>query len=161
MRPEGRDQAPVLKLRPAMSQRLWGLIGPLAAALGMLAAWIGGGHLMPGTLLLVVANGAIASCLSVLLTRNFGVDLTPESIRVRGLRRRTIAWSSIRGIRTERRGGLRGIVLCECDGRRTRLPAPISGFLRWDRRFERKLRTIERHWTEANGLEPRDAVPIR
>ncbi|WP_406434502.1 hypothetical protein [Streptomyces sp. NBC_01589] len=67
------------------------------------------------------------------------------------LRRRTIQWSNVQAIRVERVQALQTVVIYEAGGRRTRLRAPITGFLNWDREFEEKFRTIGRWWLDYRG----------
>jgi len=88
----------------------------------------------------------------VLLGRSFGITLTPTEARVRNLRRRVIRWSDVRAVTTERVLGTHFVVLHEAN-RRTRLRAPITGFLVWDRRFEEKYHTIGQWW-----LDHRDEI---
>jgi hypothetical protein len=53
--------------------------------------------------------------------------------------------------------GSRTVVIYEAGGRRTRLRAPITGFLSWDRRFEEKFHTIGRWWLDHRGP---DGAPV-
>lgn len=87
----------------------------------------------------------------VFLTRWFGVTLTPDEAIVHNLRRRRIAWRDIQTIQAERLFGNRIVVLYEASGRRTRLRAPLSGFLNWDRRFEEKFDAIGQRWSTHRG----------
>ncbi|MET8331637.1 hypothetical protein [Streptomyces sp. NPDC005181] len=80
-----------------------------------------------------------------------GVTLTESTAIVHNLRRRTIRWSNVQAIRVEPFQGIRTVVLYEASGRRTRLRAPITGFLNWDRGFEEKFHTIGRWWLEHRG----------
>jgi hypothetical protein len=83
--------------------------------------------------------------LSVLQSRWFGVTLTPTEARVHNLRRRVIRWDDVRAVTTESLMGTRSVVLYE-DGRRTRLRAPSTDFLAWDRSFEEKYHVIGQWW---------------
>ena len=95
-----------------------------------------------------------ASLFAVLIIgRYFGFTLTQTTVIVHNLRRRTIPWSEIQAIWVELSGGYRTVVIYEAGGRRTRLRAPITGFLNWDRRFEEKFHTIGRWWLEHRGPE--------
>lgn len=97
--------------------------------------------------------GTWAAMLLVLLIlgRYFGVTLTESTAIVHSLRRRTIQWSNVQAIRVEHFRGAQIVVLYEAGGRRTRLRAPITGFLSWDRGFEEKFRTIGRWWLDHRG----------
>ncbi|MFJ8798311.1 hypothetical protein [Streptomyces sp. NPDC102487] len=83
--------------------------------------------------------------------RYFSVTLTESTATVHSLRRRTVQWADVQAIRIEGFQGAQVVVLYEADGRRTRLRAPITGFLCWDRGFEDKFRTIVGWWQEHRG----------
>lgn len=85
------------------------------------------------------------------LSFGVGVTLTAETAIVHNLRRRKIRWPDVQLIRVERYMGNRTIVIYEAGGRRTRLRAPISGFLYWDRGFEQKHDVIEQWWLGHRG----------
>lgn len=87
----------------------------------------------------------------------FGITLTPSAAVVRNLRRRTIPWVSVQSVRVERIMGGRFVALYEADGRRTRLRAPMTGFLQRDRDFERKFHTVGQWWLAHRG---NDWVPV-
>ena len=75
----------------------------------------------------------------------FGVTLTTTEARVHNLRRRVIRWDDVRAVTVESLFGTRTVVLHE-ERRRTRLRAPSTGPLAWDRRFEEKYHTIGQWW---------------
>ncbi|MFD4503304.1 hypothetical protein [Streptomyces sp. NPDC058457] len=88
----------------------------------------------------------------VLVTsRRLGVTLTPSAAIVHNLRRRTVPWSNVQAIQIESLLGSRTVVIYEAGGRCTRLRAPITGFLSWDRSFEEKFHTIGRWWLDHRG----------
>ncbi|MDF6044854.1 hypothetical protein LRD69_22430 [Streptomyces sp. JH14] len=97
--------------------------------------------------------GTWAALLIVLLIlgQYFGVTLTESTAIVHSLRHRTIQWSNVQAIRVENFQGARIVVIYEAGGRRTRLRAPITGFLCWDRGFEEKFHTIDRWWLDHRG----------
>ncbi|MCX4508989.1 hypothetical protein OHA27_01460 [Streptomyces sp. NBC_01619] len=80
-----------------------------------------------------------------------GITLTPSAAVVHNLRRRTIPWSDVQGVQAESSLGQRTVVIYEATGRRTRLRAPVTGILCWDRRFEEKFHAIERWWLAHRG----------
>jgi hypothetical protein len=83
--------------------------------------------------------------------------LTPyEVIAWHGLRRRRIPWDDVAYIEIQKRFGSRVIAIYQANGRRTRLRAPITGFLSWDKQFEEKFHTIGRWWLEHRTA---DAAP--
>ncbi|MHB9860539.1 hypothetical protein [Streptomyces sp. YIM S03343] len=86
-----------------------------------------------------------------------GITLTPSAAIVRRVRKRTIPWSNVQAIQVESYAGSRTVVIYEAGGRRTRLRAPITGFLSWDRGFEEKFHTIGRWWLAHRGP---DWVPV-
>lgn len=87
----------------------------------------------------------------LLLSAPYGVTLTASSAVVHGLRRRTISWGDVQGIWTESSMGVRRIVICEGDGRLTRLRAPVTGFPARDSAFEEKFRAIGEWWLRHRG----------
>ncbi|MGW3675664.1 hypothetical protein [Streptomyces sp. NPDC005166] len=87
----------------------------------------------------------------LLLGQYVGVTLTESTAIVHSLRRRTIQWSNVQAIRVERFQRTQIVVIYEAGGRRTRLQAPITGFLCWDHEFEEKFRTIDRWWLDHRG----------
>ena len=110
----------------------------------------------------VVLFNAIAIPIAVVLmivvvvqSRWFGVTLTPTAARVHNLRRRTVLWSDVRAVTTQTVLFSRVVVLHE-ENRTTRLRAPLTGFLMWDRRFEEKYHTIGQWWLDHRS--PTDAA---
>jgi hypothetical protein len=79
-----------------------------------------------------------------------GVTLSREALTVDGPRPRVIPWPDIEGISLERRWG-GTVVVDETSGRRTRLRAPTTGLLGWDRGFEAKYRTIGEWYRALRG----------
>jgi hypothetical protein len=97
----------------------------------------------------------------LLLPSYFGVTLTESAAVVRNLRRRTIPWADIQSIQIESIMGTRTVVLYEANGRSTRLRAPSTGFLAWDRRFEEKFHVIGQWWLTHRGPDWTPAPPPR
>ncbi|WP_371799472.1 hypothetical protein OG963_24975 [Streptomyces sp. NBC_01707] len=94
---------------------------------------------------------AALSLVLLILGQYLGVTLTESTAIVHSLRRRAIQWSNVQAIRVERFQGVQTVVIYEAGGRRTRLRAPITGFLSWDSEFEEKFRTIDRWWLDHRG----------
>ncbi|MFJ5213826.1 hypothetical protein ACIP98_03870 [Streptomyces sp. NPDC088354] len=106
------------------------------------------------------ASGAVVLPLVVLIASHpFGVTLTPSGAVVHNLTRRTIAWADVQAIGTESVLGARFVVIQEAGGRHTRLRAPLTGFLSWDRAFDEKLATIGRWWLDHRGPHWAPAPP--
>ncbi|MFJ9244158.1 hypothetical protein [Streptomyces sp. NPDC101776] len=106
---------------------------------------------------LIIVFGVLV--LDILLPAYFGVTLTESAAVVRNLRRRTIPWADIQSIQIESVMGTRTVVLYETNGRRTRLRAPSTGFLAWDRRFEEKFHVIGQWWLTHRGPDWTPAPP--
>ncbi|KOU59478.1 hypothetical protein ADK57_33230 [Streptomyces sp. MMG1533] len=87
----------------------------------------------------------------LILGQYFGVTLTESTAVVHSLRLRTIQWSNVQAIRVERFRGAQIVVIYEAGGRRTRLRAPITGFLCRDHEFGEKFRAIDRWWLDHRG----------
>jgi hypothetical protein len=98
------------------------------------------------------ASGTWAALMFVLITaRHFGVTLTQSTAIVHNLRRRSIQWADVQAIHIEPYCGTRTVVIYEVGGRRTRLRAPLTGFLSRDREFDEKFHTIGRWWLDHRG----------
>ncbi|MEU6535675.1 hypothetical protein [Streptomyces sp. NPDC047000] len=100
---------------------------------------------------------AVVLVLGLATSRPLGIALTPSAAVVRVFRRRTIPWADVQAICVESQFGSRIVVIYEASGRVTRLRAPITGWLKWDRRFEEKFHTIGGWWLDHRGP---DWVPV-
>ncbi|MFI6335947.1 hypothetical protein [Streptomyces sp. NPDC050535] len=129
----------------------------LATAVFGSQLWTGG--MYSGGLIAVSVVWAAALVLGGALPSYFGITLTPAAAVVHNLRRRTIPWSDVQAIGVEPLLGTRTVVIHEVSGRRTRLRAPITGFLAWDRGFEEKVDVIGRWWWEHRGPDWTPAPP--
>lgn len=89
--------------------------------------------------------------LLLITSRSFGITLTPSAAVVHDFRRRSIPWSDVQAVQIEVLLGSRTVVICEAGGRATRLRAPTTGFLGWDRGFEEKSHTIGGWWLDHRG----------
>lgn len=125
-----------------------GFIGLGAAQLGI---WAQDGSRPDPYLVPAVTAWAALLLLALVIPTRFGITLTPSAAIVHNLRRRTIPWADIQAIQIEPLLGSRTVVLHEASGRRTRLRAPITGPLSWDRRFEEKFHTIGQWWLAHRG----------
>ncbi|MFJ5900631.1 hypothetical protein ACIQFZ_35655 [Streptomyces sp. NPDC093064] len=112
--------------------------------------WLDGDPFGP-VLVSGLLDGVILPFVMLIISRPFGVTLTQSAAIVHNLRRRTIPWSNVQAIRMGSLFGSRTVVIYEAGGRGTRLRAPITGFLSWDRRFEEKFHTIGRWWLDHRG----------
>lgn len=85
----------------------------------------------------------------VWLSRRPGVELTPESVVVRRLRRRTIAWSRVQEVvRHKDSGGTSAVRLLLGDGKKVTLPAPGGD---GGAAFERDFQIIDSWWRANRG----------
>ena len=125
--------------------RLWGPQPPAADAPST-----GTQHAMIVFSYVVIAFAVLIMALGFLMSQSFGITLTPTEARVHGVRRRTIRWSDVRAVTTEKKLGTRYVILHQAD-RRTRLRAPITGFLITDRDFDAKYHTIGQWWLAHRG----------
>jgi hypothetical protein len=83
------------------------------------------------------------------LSRTSGVELTPESVVVRRLRRRRIAWSHVQAVvRHKSSGGTSAVRLLLQDGRPVKLPAPGGNDAA---AFERDFQLIDAWWRANRG----------
>ncbi|MEU6199934.1 hypothetical protein [Streptomyces sp. NPDC047061] len=95
--------------------------------------------------------------LGLITSWSLGITLTPSAAVVHAFRRRTVPWSDVQAIRIEPLLGSRTVVIYEAGGRCTRLRAPSTGILSWDRDFEEKFHTIGRWWLDHRGP---DWIPV-
>jgi len=89
--------------------------------------------------------------IGLIVSRGFGVTLTPDALVSHGMRRRVLPWSEITGITKDNLLGTRRVVVHLRDGRTVRLRAPIGGFP-WDPDFERKFHTIGQWWLARRAM---------
>lgn len=136
----------------------------LPAALFVVGAqfliWVDGGPLGP-VLVTALVLWVAAPLLVVVTSAHFGIALTAPAAVVHNLRRRVIPWSDIQAIQIESLLGSRMVVIHEAGGRRTRLRAPITGLLSWDRGFEGKFHAIGRWWLDHRGPDWTPLPPPR
>ena len=98
----------------------------------------------------MLSAAAVAGA-AILGVRHAGVVVTPETITVTRLRRRTIPWSRVEAVEPLRTFGGRGVPIV-VDGRRRALPVPVdTPFLAPDPAFDEKAATIERYWRDATS----------
>jgi hypothetical protein len=114
--------------------------------------WLDGGPFGP-VLGAGLFMGVALPSVTLIASRTFGVTLTQSAAIVHGLRQRVIPWADVRGIEIESFFGSRTVVIYEAGGRCSRLRAPITGFLTWDRNFEEKFHTIGRWWLDHRGSD--------
>lgn len=90
--------------------------------------------------------------------KRMGIDLTPDALVIRGVRRRVVPWASITSIRMQPMLGQQGVLVTTRDDQwRLRAPAHTP-FLGPDREFQAKADTLYRYWVEHRG-EDWAAVP--
>ena len=91
------------------------------------------------------------------LSRKSGVELTPESVIVRSLSRRTIAWSHVQAVvRHKSSGGTSTVRLLLQDGKQVKLPAPGGNGAA---AFERVFQIIDGWWLAHRGESWRPEEP--
>ncbi|MFG2954335.1 hypothetical protein ACGF5O_11460 [Streptomyces sp. NPDC048291] len=146
-----------IRYRLTIRQRLL----PMLPGLGVVMLsqglfWFEGGSFDPVIVPGLFVWGVLLPLVQI-ATRGFGVTLTPSAAVVHNFRRRTIPWANVQAIQIESLLGSRTVVIYEAGGRQTRLRAPTTGFLTWDRDFEGKFHTIGRWWLDHRGP---DWVPV-
>ncbi|WP_369225394.1 hypothetical protein AB5J52_31550 [Streptomyces sp. R39] len=137
-------------------QRVLPMLPPGAISLGQTLLWWDGGSSEPVLATGLVIWGVLLP-LVLITSRSFGITLTPSAAVVHGFRRRSIPWSDVQAVQIESLFGNRTVVIYEAGGRATRLRAPSTGFLSWDRGFEEKFHTIGRWWLDHRGP---DWIPV-
>ncbi|MEU2426130.1 hypothetical protein ABZ619_34850 [Streptomyces sp. NPDC007851] len=138
-----------VRYRLTRSQRLLSTFPFIIATAFQVLLWLDGGPRSPVSF--TVLLWGVLLLLALTTTRTLGVTLTPSTAVAHNFRRRTILWSDVQAIRVESFFGSRTVVIYEAGGRATRLRAPVTGFLNWDRGFEEKFHTIGRWWLDHRG----------
>ncbi|MFJ9704587.1 hypothetical protein [Streptomyces sp. NPDC101234] len=150
-----------IRFRLTPLQRLLAVLPAIVISLFQGLSWLGRDPYGPPTVLLFVWG--VVLVVGLIVPRSTGVTLTPSAAIVHNFRRRTILWSDVQAIQIEPLMGNRAVVIFEAGGRRTRLRAPSTGFLSWDRGFEEKFHTIGRWWLDHRGPDwtpvPPPAMP--
>lgn len=135
-----------VRIRSTFGQWLW-LLGTLTVVIALTQAGLAFGFrdapTATGPVFVSVATFAVVWAVpSAILFRWQGVTLTPDALHVHNLPARTIRWPDITAVSTDRSLGSTYVIVWETSGRRTRLRAPTTGLLAWDRDFEAKYQTI-------------------
>ncbi|MGW0885205.1 hypothetical protein [Streptomyces sp. NPDC002671] len=146
-----------IRYRLTRRQRLLSALPAIVVMAVQVLFWLDGGPFGPVFVSLLMWGVLLP--VALITSPPFGVTLTPSAAIVRNLRRRTIPWSKVQAIQIEPLFGSRTVVIYEACGRRTRLRAPITGFLSWDRSFEEKFHTIGRWWLDHRGPDWAPAPP--
>jgi hypothetical protein len=145
---------PTVHFKLTLTQRLMSLLAGTAGLAGVeLYFWLADGLFDPLAIIAPLVGLLIGTGINFMISSP-GLVLTPWTAEVTRLGQRIVWWPDVREIRVERRWLMRMIVLYEYNGRRTRLRAPITGFLAWDRHFEEKYHTVGRWWLEHRLIEP-------
>ena len=89
----------------------------------------------------------------------WGVDLTPESVNLRGFCRRSIAWPEVQAVLRYERAGSRTVHLIPKNGRPVRLRGPRSFWWMGAAAYERDFHHIEQWWQSHRGESWRPLLP--
>lgn len=101
----------------------------------------------------------VVGVLGSLAQRRVGVLLTADALFAIGLRTRRIRPADIQVIWIDSLLGVKRVVIDEAGGRETKLRAPLTGFMCWDRGFEEKFHTIGQWWLANRGTDWRPVPP--
>jgi hypothetical protein len=145
---------PTVHFKLTPMQRFLPLLGGVVGLAGVeLYFWLADGLFEPLAVVAPMIGVLIGTGINI-MTGSPSLVLTPWTAEVTRLNQRIVWWPDVREIRVERRGLVRVVTLYEYNGRRTRLRAPITGFLMWDRDFEQKYHAIGHWWLEHRLIEP-------
>lgn len=89
----------------------------------------------------------------------WGVDLTPESVILRGLRRRSIPWHQVQAVIRYEMLGQRRVRLIPQNGRLVTLRAPTSLWGLGSAAYERDFQRIGQSWLAHRGESWRPEAP--
>ena len=141
-----------VRIRSTFTQWLWllvAVVGAIALTQAGLALVFDDAPAQTRQLFVSVATFAVVwAAITALVFRWQGVTLAPDGLHVHSLRPRTILWADIASVSTQRLLGATYVIVWEASGRWTRLRAPTTGLLAWDRDFEAKCRAIST-WHQA------------
>jgi hypothetical protein len=96
---------------------------------------------------------------TALWTLTFGVDLTPETVNLRGLRRRSISWQQVQAVIRYQQFGQRTVQLILANGKTVRLRAPITVWGMGGPAYERDFHRIGQCWQSNRGESWRPLLP--
>jgi hypothetical protein len=134
-----------VRIRSTIGQWLW-LLAAATVAIALTQAGLAlvfrGTPAAEQVFVSVATFAVVWSVLSALLFRWQGVTLAQDGLHVHNLQARTIRWVDIASVSTDRMLGTTYVIVWEAPGRRTRLRAPTTGLLAWDRDFQAKYQTI-------------------
>lgn len=120
------------------------------------SAWNGGDQIGLARVWLAAAGVIVATALWSL---TWGIDLTPESANVRGVRRRSIPWQEVQAVISHEQLGSRTVQLIPEQGRRVQLRAPTNTW-GWGRpAYERDFHRIGQWWLAHRGESWRPVRP--
>ncbi|MGW3628523.1 hypothetical protein [Streptomyces sp. NPDC000880] len=143
-----------IRYRLTRLQRLLPMLpGSVIMTVFLVLIWLDGGPVGPPLAVVVLPF------VLLIASRPFGVTLTQSAAVVHNLTRRTIPWANVQAIQIESYLGIRTVVIYEAGGRRTRLRAPITGFLSWDHTFGEKFHTIGGWWLDHRGPDWAPVAP--
>ena len=108
-------------------------------------------------LLWMAAAGVIVA--QSLWEQTWGVDLTPESVNLRGFRRRSIAWPEVQAVLRHEPYGSRTVRLILNSGKQVTLRAPRSFWWLGAAAYERDFHHIEQWWLSHRGESWRPLLP--
>ena len=135
-----------VRIRSTFTQWLWllvAVVGAIALTQAGLALVFDDAPAQTRQLFVSVATFAVVwAAITALVFRWQGVTLAPDGLHVHSPRPRTIRWPDIAWLSTQRLLGATYVIVWEASGRWTRLRAPTTGLVAWDRDFEDKCRTI-------------------
>lgn len=100
--------------------------------------------------LLTLATGCLWLAAGLLI-RSFGVDLTPGSAVVRGLRRRSVPWSQVQAVVQHQAKGTWSVRLILESGQPLTLPAPTAWGGFGGPGYERDFHRIGQWWLSHRG----------
>jgi hypothetical protein len=96
------------------------------------------------------------------LIRSFGIDLTPQSAMVRGLRRRSVPWSQVQAVLRYQQLGCDRVTLVLEDGQRLNLRTPATFWgsgAATAHRYEQDFHQIGQWWLAHRGPSWRPVRP--
>jgi hypothetical protein len=124
----------------------------------VVAADSGTGGDQQGRSLVLPALACVILALS-LWEQTFGVDLTPESVKLRGIRRRSIPWREIQAVVRFEQVGSRGVRLIPENGKPVTLRAPATMWGMGKAGYERDFHCIGQWWLAHRGESWRPVRP--
>ncbi len=161
--PSPEAEPAVVVVRRTRAQWVVGALGwSLCAAPVAVGAFLADGA-TPALLVMAAVAAVVAVALDLLVRRDVRVEVTPSALRFRS---RVVPWWAVDEVTLRRRLGVRTVTVTAFGTEQLTLPAPRTGPLVRNRRFDEDAAVLLRAWRSLHGERRRpgdraDGLPGR